>query len=215
MGSAGLQAILDGLLCFCQALGITISPSKTEVVVPASMAQSLARGMLYSMCCLSLPPWASSSMSLTACWQLLQSWRKMARVQVARWSARHKALMCSQSFPMMRLLFNAVVRPTISYGSEVWAFSCQLCQLKKREFPERPWLDTCWSNLLGFMRRVSLLLDDSFHLDFLKSKTADARGPLPCADRARGVERQFAILSIASSVIFSGIAALDSHGQNR
>ena len=31
--SAGLQSLLDGMHSFCQALGLTISPSKTEVVV--------------------------------------------------------------------------------------------------------------------------------------------------------------------------------------
>ena len=88
----------------------------------------------------------------------------------ARLSAKHKALMCSKSFPMIRRLFDAVVRPTVSYGCEVWASACsqalgpelkdmlrvqmaffrQLCHLRKsvtpaiifREFAERPWLDT-------------------------------------------------------------------------
>ena len=30
-------------------------------------------------------------------------------------------LMCDKSFPMMRRLFNAIVRPTVLYGCEVWA----------------------------------------------------------------------------------------------
>ena len=63
---------------FCQALGLTISPSTTEVVVLASMAQLLAHGILGSMCCPSLPPsgtWASCSMSLAAYRQLLQKWQ--------------------------------------------------------------------------------------------------------------------------------------------
>ena len=41
-------------------------------------------------------------------------------------SAKHKALMCDVSFPMMRHLFDAVVRPTVSYGCEVWAPACSL-----------------------------------------------------------------------------------------
>ena len=99
----------------------------------------------------------------------------------AHLSAKLKALMCGVSFPMMRRLFDAVVRPTVSYGCEVWAPACSLalvpqlkdmqdiqlsffrnlCQLRKsvrphiifREFAERPWLDRWWSMVLGFMRR--------------------------------------------------------------
>ena len=96
---------------------------------------------------------------------------------------------------------------TVSYGCEVWAPACPLamglelkdmlgvqmaffrqpCQLRKsvtpniifREFSERPWLETRWSFLLGFVRRLSLLPDDSLHLDILRDNVADARGPLP------------------------------------
>ena len=107
----------------------------------------------------------------------------------ARLNAKDKALMCSKSVPMMRRMFDAVMKPTMSYGCEVWAppcslamgpelkdmlgvqmaFFCQLSQLRKsvtpniifREFSEKPWLDTWWSFLLGFVRRLSLLPDDS------------------------------------------------------
>ena len=37
----------------------------------------------------------------------------------ARLCAKHKALMCDVSFPMMMRLFDAVVRPTVLYGCEV------------------------------------------------------------------------------------------------
>ena len=88
----------------------------------------------------------------------------------ARSSAKHKALMCDKFFPMMRRLFDAVVRSTVSYGCEVWAPACSLalvpqlkdmqdiqlsffrnpCQLRKsvtphiifRELAGRPWLDS-------------------------------------------------------------------------
>ena len=158
----------------------------------------------------------------------------------ARLSAKHKALMCSKSFPMMRRLFDAVVRPMVSYGCEVWAPACslalgpelkdmlgvqmaffrQLCHLRKsvtpdiifREFAERPWLDTWWSFLLGFMRRLSVLPDDSLHLHILRDNIADAKGPLPCANWARGIEVKFAALGMASPFVSSGIGALDSHG---
>ena len=38
--SLGLQALLDGMHAFCQGLGLTISPSKTEVVVFNGTASS-------------------------------------------------------------------------------------------------------------------------------------------------------------------------------
>ncbi len=33
-------------------------------------------------------------------------------------------LHCNKSFPMMRRLFDAVVKPTVSYGCEVWGTLC-------------------------------------------------------------------------------------------
>ena len=107
------------------------------------------------------------------------------KISTAHLSAKHKAFMCSKSFPVMRRLIDAVVRSAVSYRCEVWAaarflalslelkdmrmlglqmtFFCQLCQLARsvtpdiifREFSERPWLDTWWSFLLGFMQRLS------------------------------------------------------------
>ena len=79
----------------------------------------------------------------------------------------------------------------------------QLCQLIKsvtpdiilREFSERPWLDTWWSFLLDFMHRLSLLPDGSLHLDILQedvNNVADAKGPLPCANWASGIEAKSA-----------------------
>ena len=82
--------------------------------------------------------------------------------------AKFRGLLCQQSFPIMRRLFDALVLPTVSYGSEVWGPSCspslprdirkmaevqlaffrQLCRLKRsvtpaiifRELSERPWV---------------------------------------------------------------------------
>ena len=97
------------------------------------------------------------------------------------------------------------------------AFFRQLCHLRKsvtpdiifREFAERPWLDTWWSFLLGFMRRLSVLPYDSLHLHILRDNIADAKGPLPCANWARGIEVKFAALGMASPFVSSGIGALD------
>ena len=86
------------------------------------------------------------------------------------------------------------------------AFIWQLCHLRKsvtpdvifREFAERPWLNTWWSFLLIFMRRLSVLPDDSLHLHILRDNIAVAKGPLPCANWARGIEVKFAALDMAS-----------------
>ena len=239
--SAGLQSLLNGMHSFRQALGLTISPSKTEVVVFNGTAagtwhvgqhvlpQSASfkyLGLVFHEAGSNLPAFA----------KLAQNGKGAA----ARLSAKHKALMCSKSFPMMRRLFDAVVRPMVLYGCEVWALACslvlgpelkdmlgvqmaffrQLCHLRKsvtpdiifREFAERPWLDTWWSFLLSFMRRLSVLPDDSLQLHILRDNIADAKGPLPCANWAIGIEVKFAALGMASPFVSSGIGALDSHG---
>ena len=168
--SLGLQALLEGMHAFCQGLGLTISPSKTEVVVfngTASSTWHVGQHQLpqsASFKYLGLVFHESGSMS-PAFAKLAQNGKGVA----ARLNAKHEALMCSKSFPMMRRLFDAVVRPTVSYGCEVWAPACsqplsaeledmlgiqvsffrRLCHLKKsvtpsiifRKFAEGPWLE--------------------------------------------------------------------------
>ena len=104
--AAGLQDLLDNMHAFCLSLGLTISPSKTEVAVfnGSSIVFHESGGMTEALA------------------RLLQN----GKVAAARLSAKHKALMCDKSFPMMRRLFDAVVRPTVSYGYEVWAPACSL-----------------------------------------------------------------------------------------
>ena len=60
-----------------------------------------------------------------------------------------------------------------------------------REFAEKPWLDSWWFMVLGFMRRLSLLPEGSLHLDILQDNIADARQPLVCANWAAGCMRMF------------------------
>ena len=71
-----------------------------------------------------------------------------------------------------------------------------------------------WSFLLGFTRRLSLLPDDSLHLDIHQDIYADAGGLLPWANWAGGIDLQFqremATLAMDSTFISSGIAAFDS-----
>ena len=117
--AAGLQDLLDSMYAFCLSLGLTISPSKTEVAVfngSSSDTWLVGQHVLpRSLCFKYLGIVFHESGSMTeALARLLQNGKGAA----ARLSAKHQALMCDKSFPMMRRLF---VRPTVSYGCEVWA----------------------------------------------------------------------------------------------
>ena len=72
------------------------------------------------------------------------------------------------------------------------------------ELSARPWLDIYWAFLLGFMRRMPFLPNDILHRGFLRDDVADARGALPCANWARGIDMQLAALGIAPPFVSSG-----------
>lgn len=239
--SAGLQSLLDGMHGFCQGLGLTISPTKTEVVVfngPAPGQWHVGDHTL---------PQSATFKYLGIVFHesgaLHDAFARLAqngKGAVARLHAKYKKLMCNKSFPMMRRLFDAVVLPTVSYGCEVWApassgthgpefksmlnvqiaFFRQLCHLRRsvtppiifREFAERPWLDTWWCRTLGFMRRLLGMPQGSLHLDILQDNIADAHQRSSCTNWAKGVERQFLGLGMGSPFTSTGIGALDSHG---
>ena len=121
----------------------------------------------------------------------------------AQLRAKFRGLLCQQSFPMMRRLFDALVLPTVSYGSEVWgpfcsptlpcdikkmadvqiAFFRQLCRLKRsvtpavifRELSEMPWVHRWWNQVIGFMHRLSNMPEDSIHAEILRDNIADAQ----------------------------------------
>ena len=115
-------------------------------------------------------------------------------------------------------------QPSVPMQDIELSFFRNLCQLRRsvtphivfRKFAERPWLDSWWSMVLGFMRRLSLLPEGSLHLDILRDNIVDARQPLMCANWqinwAAGVDKQFRQLGTGSPFASSGIGALDSLG---
>ncbi len=144
--------------------------------------------------------------------------------------AKFKRLHCNQSFPMMRRLFDAVVKPTVSYGCEVWGTLCsgslqpglkgmaglqiaffrQILKLRKSisphvifaELAEAPWQRTWWSQVLRFMHRLDSMDEGSLHPDILSDNIHDALGNPGCCNWAAGVQKQFASLGVPSP--FSG-----------
>ncbi len=131
-----------------------------------------------------------------------------------------KRLHCNQSFPMMRHLFDAVVKPTVSYGCEVWGTLCsgslqpglkgmaglqiaffrQILKLRKSisphvifaELAEVPWQRTWWSQVLRFMHRLDSMDEGSLHPDILSDNIHDALGNPGCCNWAAGVQKPFA-----------------------
>ena len=178
--AAGLQDLLNSMHAFCLNLRLTISPSKTEVVIFNGSSSDtwhsgqhvLPRSASFKYLGIVFPESGGMTEALA---RLLQNGKGAA----ARLSAKHKALMCDKSFPMMRRLFDAVVRPTVSYGCEVWGPACSLalvpqlkdmqdiqlsffrnlCQIRKSvtphiifwEFAKRPGLDSWWSKVLAWL----------------------------------------------------------------
>ena len=141
---------------------------------------------------------------------------------------------------MMRRLFDALVSPTESYGSEVWgpccsltlprdikkmadvqvAFLRQLCRLKRsvtpaiifRELSELPWVHRWWNQVIGFMHRLSNMPEDSIHAEVLRDNIADARDHPLYGSWAGGIIKQYRRLGMASPLSSSGISCLNSLG---
>ena len=103
-----------------------------------------------------------------------------------------------------------VLGPELMLESQI-AFFGQLCHSERMSRPtsssgnflKGPGLTHGDSSRLAFVRHLSLLPDDSLHRDIL-CDIADARGPLPCANWARGIEMNLTTLAMASPFIFSG-----------
>ena len=95
---AGVQVLLKSMHGFCQALGLTVSPSKTEALVFNGTAPGTWHVRQH------VPPQSASFRylglvfdSLAACCQDLQSLRKMGKGAAARLNAKQEALVCSFS----------------------------------------------------------------------------------------------------------------------
>ena len=150
--------------------------------------------------------------------------------------SKFKRLMCDTSFPMVRRLFYALILPAVSYGSEVWGLLCspvlppdikkmadiqvsflrQLSYLKRsvtpiimfRELAEKPWVHRWWGQVVGFMRRLSVMPEGSIHRDVLMDNIADAQDHPSYSNWANEVMRQYSLLGMASPS--SGIAGLNA-----
>ena len=130
---------------------------------------------------------------------------------------------------MMRRLFDALVLPTVSYGSEVWgpfcsptlprdikkmadvqiAFFRQLCRLKRsvtpaiifRELSEMPWVHRWWNHVIGFMHRLSNMPEDGIHAEILRDNIADAQEHPSYGNWAGVVVKQYSRLGMAWSIL--------------
>ena len=244
--SQGLQQLIDAMLGFCTSMGLTISPTKTEVVVfhappsdsspaPQWHVGSSRLPVTSSFKYLGLIFHGSGSMQ-PALARLLHNGNG-ARAGLA---AKYRELHCDKSFPMIRRLFDAVVRPTVSYGSEVWGTTCtgrlsqdlkgitdlqlsffrQVLKLRRSisapiifaELAEVPWTRFWWSQVLGFMHRLGNMSESSLHRDILRDNIADALLSPAIGNWAAGVLQQYASLGLASPFSGGDIQCISAHG---
>ncbi len=121
----GLQTLIDNMHGICDSMALTVSPTKTEVVVFHGLAadswcvnnQVLPVSISFKYLGLIF----HESGSLTAALNRLLQNSNGAR---ARLAAKYKALSCDSSFAMMRRLFAAGVKPAVAYGCEIWGTLC-------------------------------------------------------------------------------------------
>ena len=243
----GLQQLIDGMQEFCDGMGLTISPTKTEVVVfnrptsgplPAWQVGASQLPVSASFKYLGLIFHESGSMA-PALARLLQNGKGAKSVL----AAKYKELHCDKSFPMMRRLFDAVVKPTVSYGSEIWGTLCsgglslelkdmqklqlaffrQICRLRNSvsapivfaELAEPPWLRIWWSQVIGFMHRLAKMSSDSLHADILSDNINDALHGASSHNWAAGIQKHYAHLGLASPFSGGKLQNIDAHGFQR
>ena len=100
------------------------------------------------------------------------------------------------------------------------SFLRQLSSLKKsvtpaimfRELAEKAWVHRWWSQVLGFMRCLSVMPENSIHVDILKDNISAAQQHPMCGNWAAGIVKQYASLGMPSPFSSSGIVALNSLG---
>ena len=209
-------------------MGLTISPTKTEVVVFSRASPQ--PHFSWHVGAQQLPVSASfkylgvifhESGSMTSALARLLQNGQGARSQLA---AKRTELHGDKSFPMMGL-FDAVVKPTVSYGCEVWVTFCtsdllpelkqmtdlqlaffrQVCRLRKSvrvpivfaELAEVPWQRTWWLQVVGFTQRLTNMPQASLHADILSDNILDALQAPDFDNWAAGVQRQCTSLSMA------------------
>ncbi len=237
----GLQTLIDSMHGFCDSMALTISPTKTEVVVfhgPAAGSWHVDGQVLpvsTSFKYLGLIFHESGSLT-KALGRLLQN----SHGARARLAAKYKALGCDSSFAMMRRLFAAVVKPTVAYGCEIWGTLCvgnmvpelrkmadvqlafyrQTLRLKKAvpghlilaELDEVPWVGSWWSQILGFLQKLGNLAGDALHAEILRDNVHDARVDPSCGNWAAGVDKMYSSLGMQSPFLGpAGVGAVDPH----
>ena len=166
----------------------------------------------------------------------LQRLARNAMGACAQLRAKFRGLFCQKSFPMMRRLFDALVLPTISYGSEVWALfaprpyrvtsrrwlmsrwpSCgSFAALKRsvtpaivfRELSDMPWVHRWWNQVIGFMHRLSNRPEDSIHAEVLRDNIADAQEHPSYGNWAGGIIKQYRRLGFAVVVLWHNVPEL-------
>ena len=153
-----------------------------------------------------------------------------ARVRLA---AKYKSLHGNKAFPMIRRLFDAVVRPTVSYGCEVWGSLCvsslpaevrkmaniqlhffrQTLRLRSSiaapilfaELHKIPWVGFWWSQVVRFMQQLKTVPDTSPHGDILRDNLRDARSDPHFGNWTEGVQKKYAGLALASPFNETGV----------
>ena len=235
----GLQQLIEGMHTFCCSAGLTISVAKSEVVVfhGASLAgawsvggQALPRSQSFKYLGL---VFHESGRADSVFHQLHHA----SLGAHARLRANFAGLGCATSCPMKRRLFNTLVTPAASYGSEVWGTHCvgagspgmakllrvqaaflrSLCGLPKTvpidpvfaELAEVPWSMRWWGQVVKFALRLKAMPAGALHLDVLRDNVQDALGTHGSGNWAGQLVRHFRVLRLPPPFASDGSVCID------